>query len=619
MSIDFVKSRVGNKHLTEACRQSKQLSYFTTSKVQDDITDEYLTAWAERKYKTDDDFINWVKTVFRTDNFLSFFKYFRQPVASSRLVNDVIKPQLSRVFFAEDSFFKYIIKGDEVEAPEELECEDFNDWIFNAILFRHNDIIVVDLEDINEPYREIISIENVVAIKSERSVIKKIAYRGHIEIELENGGEKHIEGFIYMDDEAYIFYDTDYNAIKTIPHDLGICPADYISNEAFSDDDVVRKSIFSYVREEMEEYVFLKTLQRMTEPNGAIPIVTQLQTREKSNGADAKGSTEKEPMAAREIGGQKSDQHHAEVTGGGSKSLLQTGTVIKVPMIKRDDGSLDMEAVKSFINFFYIPVESLKYLNERIQEVKDSILKTVLGDMADQTNDRKNELQVKGGFVSAEDRIRSLSRQLSRVRKRTDYKMLGLKYGVDNISNDAFYGSDFFLESQDALYNLFKQSPNPIERKNILLRLSKNRNRFNPERSKREALTYELMPYSADLDFDKAVEKGAVDRITFQLQTRFNYWISLFEAEYGDLVYFWESTEGSQSEKILMMNNLLSGLIEADLAGKQLSEGDLLLEKVNKLRPEVASIFAEQLESEEIRNALGQKGPKKIVTPATMP
>jgi hypothetical protein len=609
MSVDFVKNKVGTVHLAEARRQQRQLSYFTRSEVQKDITPKYLEAWAERNYAGNDDFLNWVKTVFKTDNFLSFFKYFRQPVASARLVNDIIKPQLSRVFFAEDSYFKYTIRGKEVHEPEELNCHEFNDWIFNAILFRYNDIIVVDLEDVNSPYREIISIDNVIAIESKKSVISKIAYTG--EIELEDG--IHEEGIIYMDDENYIFYNKDHVAIKVVTHDLGICPADYISNEAFADNDVVRKCIFSYVREEMEEYVFLKTLQRMTEPNGAIPIVTQLQTKEKSaQNTDGKGSSDNEPMALREIGGQRSQEVGSDVSA--SKGLLQTGTVIKVPMIKRDDGSLDMEAVRSFINFFYIPTESLRYINERIKEVKESILMTVLGDLADQTNDRKNELQVKGGFVSAEDRIRSLSMALTRVRKRTDFKMLGLKYGVDNFSNDAFYGSDFFLESQDALYSLFEKSPNPIERKNILVRLSKNRNKFNKERSERELLMYELMPYSADADFDKAVEKGAVDKVTFQLQTRFNYWISIFEAQYGDIVYFWNNTEGTNSEKLLMMNNFLGGIIQSDLAAKQLTPDEKLVKILDEMPAEISTIMVAELESEEIRSIMGKTGAKKIPT-----
>jgi len=484
---------------------------------------------------------------------------------------------LQRVFFAEDSYFKYSIKGEVVEEPEELKCHELNDWLFNALLFRYNDIIICDLEDVNEPYRELISIENVVAIRSKHSEIKQIAYRGHIEVDTPMGEEK-IEGFVYIDDEAYIFYDKDYNLIKLIPHDLGFCPANYVSLEAFADEDVVRKSIFSYVREEMEEYVFLKTLQRMTEPNGAIPIVTQLQTKEKSDSKDFKGSNDKEPMLAREMQGQQSDEFGTEVQG--SKSLLQTGTVIKVPPIKREDGSLDMDAVKSFINFFYIPKESLDYLNGRIKEVKESILATVLGELSDQTGERKNEKQVSAGFVSAEDRLRNISRQLSRARKRTDFAMLGLKYGVDNVSNEAFYGSDFYLESQQDLYDLFELSPNPIERKNILTRLAKNRNRFNKDRSMREVLMYDLMPYAADVDFDKAVEMQRVEKTVFQLQTRFNYWISMFEAAYGDLVYFWETTEGTKSEKLLLINNLLTGIVKANT-----NEAELITVAVQPQKP----------------------------------
>ena len=613
MSVDFIKRKVGSEHLEEAKRQQKQLSYLINSEVQEDITEEYLEQWAKRKYRSDDDFLNWIKTIFRTENFLSFYKYLRQPVASSKLVNDIIKPQLARVFFAEDSYFKYTIKGKEVIDPEELGCEDFNQWMFNALLFRSNDIVIVDLEDVNKPYREIVSIEDVVAIRSDKSVIKEIAYTGHVETE---SGEK-IDGYAYMNDEVFAFYSKDYVLMKSVSHDLGICPADYISNEAFGCHDIVRKSVFSFVREEMEEYVFLKTLQRMCEPSMVIPIVTKLQTREKSpQSDDKKTSINQEPLISNEISGQKSSEFGSEVQG--SKSVLQAGTIISVPMLKRDDGSLDMEAVKSFINFFHAPVEPFRYLNERIEAIKDSILKSILGDMSDQTNDRKNELQVKGGFVSAEDRLRNISAQLSRVRKRTDFKMLALKYGPDSVSNDAFYGSDFFLESQDALYNLFKDSPNPIERKNILLRLSKNRNRFNKDRSKREVLQYELMPYTSDVDFDKAIEKGVVDSVTFELQTRFTYWISVFEAKYGDIVYFWDETVGTNSEKLKLITSLLSMIITEESNKKGLSESEKTIKLLNTMKPEIATAVLEEFESEEKRALAGKTGNKKV-KPAEMP
>ncbi len=616
MSVEFIKKPHGAKHIYKARKQQKQLSYFTRSVVQEEINETYIKNWIERKYQSDDEFLNWVKTIFRTDNFLSFFKYFRSPLASARLVNDVIKPQLSRVFYAEDSYFKYTIKGKNIEEPEELKCEGLNDELFDALLFRYNDIMVVDLESVNKPYREIVSIENVVAIESSKSVIKRIAYTAQAEYD----GKKY-EGFIYIDAENFIFYNKEYVAIKTIPHDLGVCPADYISGEAFDDCDIVRKSIFSYVREEFEEYVFLKTLQRMSEAGGVIPVVTQLKTKKNiDKGADEKGSTDKEPVFPFTVGGQKSQEFSTDVQGNNSKSLMQPGTIIEVPMIKLEGGGLDMEAVKNFINFFHAPVEPLKYLSERIESVRDSILKTVLGDMADQTNDRKNELQVKGGFVSAEDRIRALSAQLTRLRKRTDYKMLGMAFGVDNFTNDAFYGSDFFLESQETLYILFEKSPNPIERRNILKRLSKNRNRFNRERSEREVLMYELMPYSADVDFEKAIEKGAVDKITFQLQTRFNYWISVFEAQYGDIVLVWKNTNATDSEKLVMLNNFLYGIIKDHITNIVVSDDEKLVNTLNSVSDAKAAILMEQLESEEMRAIMGKTGSKKqpLVVPAKL-
>ncbi len=560
MARKFIEERHGASSIAKAKKQQDQLSYFTQSDLQEDITQEYIKQWADRNYATNDEFLNWVKTVFRTDNFLSFYKYFRSPLASARLVNDRIIPQLQRVFFAEDSHFNYTIDGQEVQEPEELNVKTFNEWIFNAFMFRHNDIVITDLKDVNEPFREIISIDNVVSIDSSNSVIHRLAYTATVVLIDENGEAVKVNGFLYMDAHVYAFYDRDYVLKLEIPHDLGECPADYISKEPFSKDDVVRKSIYSYIREQFEEYVFLKTLQRMTEPNGAIPIVTQLKTGINKDNKDRKGETTKEPMASNGIGGQQAFPYKEQ---NGSDSTLQTGTIVKVPMIKKDDGSLDMDAVKNFLNFFFIPVESLDYLNKRIGEIEDSIIEALLGNM-DQNKERKNELQVKSGFVSAEDKIRSLSLQMSRLRKRSDFKFLALQHGKERVTNDAFYGSDFFLESQSELYGLFEKSPNPLERRNILLRTARNRNRFNPKRAQREVILYHLMPYAADKDFDQAVDNQAVDAVNFQYQTRFNYWIGVFEAEFGDILLFWESMgDDPNSTKLIVINNIITNIITA--------------------------------------------------------
>ena len=183
-----------------------------------------------------------------------------------------------------------------------------------------------------------------------------------------------------------------------------------------------------------------------------------------------------------------------------------------------------------------------------------------MGNFSDANESAKNELQVDMSFVNKKDTLRSLSMELSRIRNLSDFKFLALQHGRDNIQVECFYGSDFFTETEEQLYDLFDKSPNPIERKNILIKLTRNKNRFNTMKMERDVLLYHLMPFAADEDFDKAITRG-VDTTTFEYQNRFNYWISLFEAQFGDILVFAQAIEGSESEKILLINNLIINLI----------------------------------------------------------
>lgn len=571
MPIKFIESQFNSNNLSIAARQQEQLAYFTESKIQDDITNEYIQAWSDRKFRTDDYFLNFVKSVFKEKNFLLIFKYMRHPLPSARLVNDKIKIPLARVFFSEDSFFKYEINGEIVKHPRRLDTENFNKQMFNALLFRHNDIMVVDLEDINTPFKTLISIDNVIAIDSENSIIRRIAYSAGAIID-----DELVEGVLYIDKERYAFFQRDEDGglrpeptIDT-PHDLGRCPADYISNEAFSDSDVIRKSIFSYTREQLEEYVFLKTMQRMVDPNGSIPVVTKLDTGIKNDNQDGVGP-DGEPMSALSISNQRAE---VRSTIDPQPGTMQTGTVIEVPVVEKDDGSIDMDVVTNYLNFFFIPTEALEYLNTRIKEIEGKIIANVIGDFSESSvpegSKSDNEID-KVTIVSRQDVLRSLSLQLSRIRTRSDFNFLGLEFGKDNVINKAFYGSDFFLENQSNIYDMIKIAPNPIEQSSLLIKSARNRNRFNEDNFNRDVLLYKLLPYSVKEDFDAAVDNESVDQVTFQYQTRFNYWIEIFEANFGDIVMFFEDLEGSDSEKLVLIDNLIKEIINKAIVPQQTS------------------------------------------------
>jgi len=556
MSKEFIQSRFNSNQIKAASNQQLQLSYFVTSEIQDSyLTKEYLDQWAQRHYETNDYFLNFVKGVFHEDNFLKFYRFFRKPVASARLINNDVVPNLKRVFYAENSSFSYTVSGvDSMLLKQEMKCSSLNDDLFDLLVYNHNSIVVTDLFDMNTPMRVIVDIDKVISIDCNGNDIIAISYHGFIE---QDGMV--VNGYVYVDDQSYIFYDTDYRELINEPHDLGYCPAHFVSNSALNKSNpVVRKSLFSFIRAELEEYTFLKTLLRMTEPNGAIPITTHLEDEEDEN-FDNK-PIQSEPSASDVIGSQRAEVHDSKMPAPTRK--LQAGTVVGVPVSRKADGSIDMDVVRNYFNFFYIPTDALEYINKRISELENTIIRSLIGDKNEGNREgAKNELQVRKSVSVLQNTLRDLSVSMSRIRKLVDTDYLGLKYGISRVEEViTYFGSDFFLESENELYALFEKSPNPIERKNTLLRITKNRYKNNNEKLERQEILYNLLPFISDKDFAVGSQNLAPE--WYQYQTRFNYWINRFEAEYGDIVSFFNTFETSNAVRYSMINNLILNIIK---------------------------------------------------------
>jgi hypothetical protein len=569
MSKEFIEGKYNSNSLDVAVRQYNQLSYFLQSQVSEEVRDDYFEKYVERGYYTDDIFLNWVKSVFKTDNFLSFAKYYRNPNPSSKLINTRVKEPLSRVFFAEDNYFNYVVNNQYIEFPSELD-DDFEERLFDAVLFRYNDIIVHDLFESNKPYREFVSIKNVVSIKMKHQKISQIAYTAKIEI---NGED--IIGYAYIDENKYCFFNKEKELIKESYHDLGFCPATFVVDSCFGNDMIVKESIFSYLKADFEEYCFLKTLQRMVDANGTLPITVKIKTNEKSNQFDDFDNRSGEPMSIDQMGSQVSKEARS-TAGSGKGSVLQAGTIIETPPIEDKDGNINTDFNKNFLVFHYAPIEALDFLDKRIKSVERNIIISSIGDFSEGTaQGSKSDTEIiASDIVSKQDKLRFLSNTLSSSRKLSDKVMLSLAHGKDNVKVDVFYGSDFFLETQDKLYEMFKNSPNAIERKNILIRLSQRRNMYNKEKSKREVLLYKLMPYTSDKDFEIAVDKERISEVNFEYQTRFSYWIARFESAFGNIVIYYDGL-GSEKEssKIINIDNLITNLINSNTNFKTITNG----------------------------------------------
>jgi len=558
VSKEFIEERYGSSSIQKAIVQQKQLDYFLISELQDDrIDNNYLQSWAERQYQTNDYFLNWIKIIFKSENFLLLYKYLRYPLPSAKLVKNKIEPQLRRVFKAEDSDFKYDVTGkSKDDYIGDLNITEFNNQIFENLLYNHNSVLVTDLSDTNKPIRYFVDINKIVSIQEQNNKIHRIAYKACIIHE-----DKEVNGVAYIDNEKYAFYDKDYNLINEEPHDLGYTPVDFITPDKYKNDFIVRQSLFTYIRTDLEEYVFLKTLQRMTEPNGAIPIVTKIEVQDSNNNEEP--GTNGEPNADTIMGSQSSKVFSQNSAIGSGD--LNPGTIHEVPLeaLQDSDGNINTDAVVNYLNFHYTPIEALNYLNERIQQIEESIIVTMVGDLITGSEEAKNIPQVEKSLTVLENTLINIAYKLNTIRKSSDTNMLSLKYGKELV-NEVFihYGTDFFLDSESKLFDDLQKAPNSLERKDIIVRINRNRYKNNIDILSRKEILYDLMPYVSDIDFDKALSQQTVSEIDKLYQLRFTYWISIFEAQYGDIVTFYNNLDVSKAEKLTLINNLIIDIIK---------------------------------------------------------
>lgn len=544
--------------INKAQEQQKQILYFINSSIEDNrLDDNYIKQWAERNYQNSDYFLNWIKSIFKTENFLNFYKFLRKPLPSAKLVKNDIEPQLKRVFNAEDAYYKYEVQGKEqADYIQDLDIKDFNTMMFEALLYYPNSIIVSDLDDYeaNKAHRYIVNIDRVRSINEKKGKIQSVVFDGYGYDEI---GKKQ-EGLIYIDSEKYALYKDQTTLIREQSHDLGYCPVHFVTDRPFSDDWIVKESLFSFIREELEEYVFLKTLQKMSNGKGAFPVVTKLAT---DDVTDEKSDLDSniEPSSSEAMSSQRGDVYRTNPPN--SSGDVDGGTIHNVPVQVNDDGTINMDVVTNYLNFFYFPVDILTFINQRISEVRRSIISTIIGDVVDSSEESKNELQIKKSISVLENVLRSFATKLDRIRTLSDTDMLSLEFGKDMVQEVVIhYGTDFFLETQEQLTKELNEAANPLERKNIIVRMNQNKYKNNYDVQMRQKLLYDIIPYVHDKDYEKAGD--SITPENKELYIRFNYWISHFEAQYGDIVEFYKDAAGTKAEKLELINSLIISLIQ---------------------------------------------------------
>lgn len=560
----FLKENKFIVEINEAIAYEGKLAYFIQTHLNTDIYINTERSIAE-VWNSSNPFINWIKSWMREENFNSYMKFLRHPLPTCSLIQDDILPELKKVFDATNAYYKYNFssKGIETSANDLIGKYNnyYKDIIFDELVNNHNSIAITDFIDKKNPYRFLIKINTVKAIEPTLcGKIKRIVFVGV------NAEGK--ERWFYYTDEFFAVYIQEGDKFILDfqnPHDIGECPADFISVETLNINKfVVRKSIFSNFLEKFENYVNYYTLQKMCLPHGAIPVITHYK---KNNAACERTFDDKTKCITGYISssngvlkGNKDKLIPCPICN--PKTIIQAGSVIKLPVPKfGDDGERPFDLNANFVKFHYIPVDILKWWNEFVAEKYGEIRFQIVGrGLEDSNGQAKNKDQIARGNQILENTLIEFSAKMSKLQKSLDTKMLRIAFNSSFKDCVIDKGTDFYLETEFELRDSLAKAIDPIDKENLIERINYSIYKNSPQQLERSNLLYKLLPYSTLTDSEFIGMEG-IDPILRELRLNFKYYIDSFEAEFGELNQFFNEYFGenvNMIQKLQMTRDLLT-------------------------------------------------------------
>lgn len=573
------------KELSEAITHEDRIRYFIETDISNVTfnTQDYNIHITESGLASiSNPFIGWVKSILRIDNYKSFLKFYRKPLPTVALIQDNIIPELKKVFDSRNSIFDYYFNDEAVktDALTEFSENGYQQYVKNKVwsemIYRHNSIVITDIEnsDNGKTYRYIVPIRSVMAIYLDTDgKIEQIVFRGKDR----ESGEK--RAYHYTKEKFVVYKEVDKTKFEFFyekTHDLKSCPADFISQETLKKDkSIIRKSLFSNYIEKFEKYVFYYCLYKMLIPHGALPVITHYrQKKEPCNNTFEDGTHCKKGYLANSLGYLGGKDNLVNCPMCNPKSIIQAGSVITMDdpvsialkLQKGGDEKIPVTDLNAnFVRFHHAPVDILKWIKDYLDDLEAEIIIKITGsEFETAREDAKNIDQIKKGLRSIKNTLLGIGDDLSTLRKSIDDKYFILGYGDRYDGSTISYGTDWYLESEKELLELQGQTKNPIEFASIQKRINETLYRHDEVQLTRIQILYSILPYSNKEDFKTAVDSNQVDPIDFELQTKFNYYIRMFEAKYGNIVTFVNTTfpEGTTMDKrIDFVNEVIRSFI----------------------------------------------------------
>jgi hypothetical protein len=485
------------------------------------------------------DFLTWVGNLLPSDKFDRFKQLLTYPLATNELLENIWK-NLARVFEGENRTIdiKFSDKSYLQEFRTFFDNDDFQLKAFRAVQSDIDSVMVCDLpSDGGFPYFYFIPTSSLVDIDTDGNEVLYVIFRD---------GENHI---VSMDSEYTRVFDAknlqNLRLIREASNPIGRTPARMVWSERLTtDNDINRKSPITSILGDLDKLLFNIVSREYAEMYGKFPILSayNVETEFQGNRADQKQNKE----------------------GEGKKFLGPGSIVTSTPPTSKDDPDLNVNPVR-FIN---ADPEILRFIDSRINDDKDKVFKSVVGDSGEVRNDAaKNEKQIESGFESRQDVINKLKYQFEELHEWAVKTMSQMAYGDAFLGCEVDYGSQFYLTDEYALLDSLsvakdKRVPDAVV-SDITRQYFETKYRADSQTKKRMKIVLDLDPFpSKSIEDVWGIYKESPVLIgdeNMQIKMHLDALLQRFERENVPLVDFGNQFE--YYEKINIINKTIRGYV----------------------------------------------------------
>ncbi len=423
-------------------------------------------------------------------------------------LTEAISVALSRVFDAQDAFYRYDLDDDILADWDEYRDDDF--WRVHgieAMMKAIDSVWVVSYNGEGDPENMLIDISNV------------------IDVAVEEGGECSyvifsLGGNLYVyDDEAIRVYEFESGkmgaVVSEFEHGLGYCPARMFWSELISKKNRINhKAPLTNVLGDLDWLLVHSVFKKYMDIANSFPIL-----------ASYVGGGDYQDMTVEDNMGRTAGENKTQ-----GSAFVGPGTILSMPTPLEGQPDLMNNPVK----WITPDVTTLQFHVAESDRLRSNIYLSVVGVDGEQSNDQaKNEKQVMASFESQSNVLKRIARNFELVKAFADKTIIKLKYGID-CEPAIDFGSRFFLKTTSDIVSDMedvKSSDIIYDALHAELIEIKFRNDTAGRTRAEVILDLDPLPGRTTEEAEKAFKAGGITELEFKIKTKLLAYVRRFERE----------------------------------------------------------------------------------------